>query len=188
MARQSTRSWVHIANVGADWQPRPSHPIAGLHIRQCFCENQSSYIAGLTSGWQSYEYFMAPVNCRLESRDRVELNIVPRGERLTVPFEVAGGVTIPAGAYHFPRFRLEGGTAQKCPLSAQATWWFEEFYDGRLNQYELTGAWRPSSLVIVELSREHDTGRMPEGNCTRDLAVCVQVLEIKSGRGWLPPL
>lgn len=54
-------------------------------------------------------------------------------------------------------------------LSAQATWWFGQFYDGRLNQYELTGAWRPSSLVIVELSGEHDVARMPEGGFTQTL-------------------
>ncbi|HJQ10096.1 MAG TPA: DUF5916 domain-containing protein [Gemmatimonadaceae bacterium] len=164
------RPGVHIANVGADWQPRPSHPIAGLHIRQCFWENQLSYISGLTGGWQSYEYFMAPINCRLESGDRGEFNFVPRGERLLAPFEVADGVVIPAGSYYFPRFRLEVGTAAKRRLSAQATWWFGRFYDGHLDQYELTGAWRPSSLVIVEFSGEHDVGEMPEGNFTQSLA------------------
>lgn len=164
------RPGVHIANLGVDWQPRPSHPIAGLHIRQCFWENELSYIAGLTGGWQSYEYFMAPINCRLESGDRFEFNIVPRGERLLAPFEVADGVVIPTGAYHFPRFRLEAGSAAKRRLSAQATWWFGRFYDGRLNQYELTGAWRPSPLVIVEFNGERDVGRMQEGNFTQDLA------------------
>ena len=163
------RPGVHIANLGVDWQPRPARPIGPLHVRQCFWENQLSYVSGLTGGWQSYEYFMAPVNCRLESGDRFEFNIVPTGERFDVPFEVADGVTIPPGAYHFPRFRLEVGTAAKRRLSAQGTWWFGRFYDGRLDQYELTGAWRPSSLVIVELSGEHDVGRMPEGDFTQDL-------------------
>lgn len=163
------RPGVHVVDVGADWQPRPDRPIGPLHVRQCFWENQFSYVAGLAGGWQSYEYFMAPINCRLESGDRFEFNVVPRGERLSAPFEVADGVAIPAGAYHFPRFRLEGGTAAKRRVSAQATWWFGRFYDGRLNQYELTGAWRPSSLVIVELTGEHDVGRMPEGDFTQDL-------------------
>lgn len=43
----------------------------------------------------------------LDSEDH-EFNVVPRGERLSEPFEVADGVTIPTGPYHFPRFRLEG--------------------------------------------------------------------------------
>jgi hypothetical protein len=163
------RPGVHIASLGADWQPRPKRPIGPLHVRQCFWENQLSYVAGLTGGWQSYEYFMAPVNCRLESGDRFEFNVVPAGERFAEPFEVADGVTIPAGAYHFTRFRLEGGLAAKRRFNAQATWWFGSFYDGRLDQYELTAAWKPAPLVIVELTGERNVGRMPEGDFTQDL-------------------
>jgi uncharacterized protein DUF5916 len=163
------RPGVHIANFGADWQPRPKRPIGPLHIRQCFWENELSYVTGLAGGWQSYRYFMAPINCRLESGDRFEFNFVPTGERLLEPFEVAEGVTIPVGAYHFNRFRLEGGLAAKRRFSAQATWWFGQFYDGRLDQYELTGAWRPSALVIVELSGGRNVGRVSEGRFTQDL-------------------
>ncbi|MFL5556053.1 MAG: DUF5916 domain-containing protein [Gemmatimonadaceae bacterium] len=163
------RNGVHIASLAANWQPRPKRPIGPLHIRQCFWENELSYVSGLTGGWQSYEYFMAPINCRLESGDRFEFNFVPSGERLSAPFEIAEGVTIPEGAYHFNRFRLEGGLAPKRRFNAQATWWFGGFYDGHLDQYELTGAWKPSSLVIVEFSGERDVGRMPEGNFTQDL-------------------
>ena len=163
------RPGVHIATLGVNWQPRPKHPIGPLHIRQCFWENEVNYVAGLTGGWQSYEYFMAPINCRLESGDRFEFNFVPTGERLLSPFEIADGVTVPAGAYHFNRFRLEGGLAAKRRLSAQATWWFGEFYDGRLDQYELTAAWKPSAFLIGELTGVHDVGRMPEGDFTQDL-------------------
>lgn len=163
------RPGVHMADLGVDWQPRPSRPIGPLHIRQCFWENELSYVAGLAGGWQSYEYFMAPINCRLESGDRFEFNIVPKGERLLAPFEVADGVTIPVGAYHFRRFRLEGGLAQKRKFSAQATWRFGGFYDGHLDQYALTASWRPLPLVILELTGEHDVGRMPEGNFVQDL-------------------
>ncbi|MFL5558934.1 MAG: DUF5916 domain-containing protein [Gemmatimonadaceae bacterium] len=163
------RNGVHIASLAANWQPRPKRPIGPLHIRQCFWENELSYVSGLTGGWQSYEYFMAPINCRLESGDRFEFNVVPSGERLSVPFEIAEGVTIGEGAYHFNRFRLEGGLAPKRRFNAQATWWFGGFYDGHLDQYRLTGAWKPSSLVIVEFSGERDVGRMPEGNFTQDL-------------------
>lgn len=163
------RPGVHIANLGAVWQPRPGR-VGPLNIRQCFWENEASYVAGLTGGWQSYRYFMAPINCRLESGDRFEFNIVPTGERLTESFDVADSVTIPAGTYHFLRFRLEAGLAAKRRFNAQATWWFGRFYDGRLDQYEITGAWKPSSLFIVEFAGEHDVGRMPEGNFTEDLA------------------
>ena len=164
------RPGVHVAHLNAVWQPRPRGPIGPLHIRQCFWENEATFVAGLTGGWPSYRYFMAPINCRLESGDRFEFNIVPTGERLTGPFAVAENVTIPAAAYHFFRFRLEAGLAPKRRFNAQATWWFGRFYDGRLDQWEITGAWKPSSLFIVEFAGEHDVGRMPEGNFTADLA------------------
>jgi hypothetical protein len=163
------RPGVHMADVNVNWQPRPTRAIGPLHVRQCFWENELSYVAGLSGGWQSYRYFMAPINCRLESGDRFEFNFVPSGERLAQPFEVASGVVIPAGAYHFDRFRLEAGTAVKRRLSGQATWWLGQFYDGRLDQYELTAAWKPSALFIVELTGERDAGRLREGNFTTDL-------------------
>jgi len=163
------RAGVHIANASVNWQPRPSRPIGPLHIRQCFWENELSYVTGLSGGWQSYQYFMAPINCRLESGDRFEFNIVPTGERFSEPFEIADGVTIPGDAYHFTRFRLEGGLAQKRRFNAQATWWFGSFYNGYLNQYELTGAWKPWPLLIVELSGERDVGLMPEGRFVQDV-------------------
>ena len=163
------RPAVQIARLSYVWQPRPQQPIGPLHIRQCFWENELSLVAGLSGAWQSYEYFMAPINCRLESGDRFEFNIIPHGERLTDPYDVADSVTIAPGTYQFWRFRLEAGTAPKRRLNAQITWWFGGFYDGRLDQFEITGAWKPSSLFIVEFSGEHDVGRMPEGNFTQDL-------------------
>jgi hypothetical protein len=88
---------------------------------------------------------------------------------LSEPFEVADGVTIPAGAYHYTRFRLEAGLAPKRRFNAQATWWFGSFYDGYLNRYELTGAWKPWSLFIMELSGERDVGLMPDGRFAQNV-------------------
>src|SRR5207247_5400176 len=88
---------------------------------------------------------------------------------LSAPFDVADGVTIQPGAYHFFRFRLEAGLATKRKFNAQATWWFGRFYDGKLNQYEITGAWKPSPLFIVEFTGEHDVGHLGGGNFATDL-------------------
>jgi len=163
------RRGVQIVDAGANWQPRPRHPIGPLHIRQCFWENQLSYVAGTSGGWQSYELFMAPINCRLESGDRFEFNVVPKGERLVEPFEVADGVTISPGSYHFNRFRLEGGLAAKRRISGQATWRFGKFYDGHLNEYQLTASLKPSSLFIVELSAQRNAGTLPAGHFVQDV-------------------
>jgi hypothetical protein len=113
--------------------------------------------------------FTAPVNWRFESGDRVEWNWVPTGERLAEPFEVADGVVVAPGAYHWTRYRLEAGSATKRRLSGQMTWRYGGFYDGSLDQLQMTAAWNPTALLTVELTAEHDIGRLPEGNFTEDL-------------------
>ena len=128
-----------------------------------FNEFEFVAVTGLNGAWQSYRVFLAPVNWRFESGDRVEVNVRPTGENLTVPFEIASGVVIPAGPYNFMRYRLEAGSAAKRKLSGQATWWFGTFYDGRLDQILLTGSWNPSALFTMSFSGERDIGRLSEG-------------------------
>jgi hypothetical protein len=112
---------------------------------------------------------MAPINCRLESGDRFEFNIVPEGERLSEPFEVANGVSIPTGAHRWLRYRLEAGLAAKRQFSAQLTWRFGGFYDGTLDQVQLTSTWNPTPLFTMEVNGEHDVGHLAEGDFTADL-------------------
>lgn len=106
-----------------------------------FHEIEATYVAGLDGQWQSYEVFMSPVNWGLESGDRFEFNVVPTGERLTAPFEIADGVTIPMGSYRWNRYRFEGGLASKRQFSGQLTWWFGNFYSGKLDEWELSATW-----------------------------------------------
>lgn len=163
------RRGVQILNANAVYQPRPSRPILGLRVRQMFNESLNTLVADLSGRWESYRIFTAPVNWRLESGDRFEFNYTPVGERLTAPFQIANGVTIPAGSYHWTRWRLEGGLAAKRKFSSQATWWFGDFYDGSLNEITLTGAWKPSPLFIVEFSGTRNAARLPAGDFTQDV-------------------
>ena len=56
-----------------------------------------SLATDLSGKWESYRVFMAPVNWRFRSGDRLELNANPTGERLVEPFETADGVFIAPG-------------------------------------------------------------------------------------------
>jgi hypothetical protein len=163
------RPGVQIVNFNANFQPRPKRPILGLHVRQMFNEFENTLVTDLSGKWESYRVFMAPVNWRLESGDRFEFNVVPVGERLTTPFEIADGVVIDPGSYHWTRFRLEGGLASKRKLSGQLTWWFGDFYTGHLDEVSLTASWKPSPLFIVELNGTHNTGRLAEGDFTQEV-------------------
>lgn len=163
------RPGVQIVNLNINFAPRPSRPIAGLRVRQMFHELLNTLVTDLDGHWESYRIFTAPINWRLESGDRFEANVVPTGERLTETFEIADAVIIPAGSYHWNRYRLEAGLAAKRRFSGQVSWWFGGFYEGKLNEIELTASWKPSPLVILELSGEHNVGRLPQGRFAQDL-------------------
>jgi hypothetical protein len=163
------RPAVQIATLNVNYSPRPQRPVAGLHVRQMVFESQNTLVADLAGHWESYRFFTAPVNWRLESGDRFELNVVPTGERLLTPFKIADGVTIPTGTYHWKRYRAEAGLAAKRRFSGQATWWFGDFYSGSLNEFVLTASWKPSSLIIVEVNGTRNEGALREGRFTQNL-------------------
>lgn len=163
------RPGVQAFNFNLVFQPRPRGRILGLRVRQMFNEFLNTLVTDLQGQWESYRIFTAPVNWRLESGDRIEFNFVPTGERLREPFEIAEGVTIPAGSYHWTRWRLEAQFASKRKASAQITWWFGGFYGGRLSELSLTGTLRPSPLFIIELNASHNVGRVPQGRFVQDV-------------------
>ncbi len=159
------RRAVYLYNGQIDNRTR----LSGGPIQQLFHEFQPSLATDLSGKWESYRVFMAPVNWRFRSGDRFELNANPTGERLVEPFEIADGVVIAPGSYHWMRYRVEVGTAQKRRLYSQISWWFGDFYDGDLDQLLWTGAWNPTPLVTVEFTGERNVGRLPSGHFTQTL-------------------
>jgi hypothetical protein len=159
------RQGVHVSRLGAVYAPRPDWPF----VRQMFNELFATYIKGIDAEWQSYSVFMAPVNWRLESGDRIEMNVRPIGENIIEPFEIADGVTIPVDKYHFMRYRLEAQFAAKRRLNGQASWWFGSFYDGTLDELELELNWNPSSLMGFEINGVRNIGRLPWGDFDQTL-------------------
>jgi hypothetical protein len=121
-----------------------------------------SVVTNLDGDWESYRIFTAPINWRLESGDRIEINASFEGEQLFEPFAISG-VEIQPGAYHFTRYRVEWEMAAKRMVSGQLSWWFGDFYDGSLNQVEATVRVRPSELVISDFSATRNTGELEAG-------------------------
>ncbi len=159
------RPAVHLFNMEIQNRTRPS----GGPIQQLFHQVEPFVAADLSGHWESYQIFIAPINWRFRSGDRFEFNVNPTGERLVAPFEIADDVVINPGSYHWRRYRLEAGTAQKRRLWAQVTWWFGDFYDGELDQFEWIGAWNPVPLLTVEFTGERNIGRLPAGRFTQTL-------------------
>jgi len=158
------RRSVQIYNFSLENRTRPETG----PIQQYFYEFKPSVATDLGGQWESYRVFMAPVNWRFRSGDRLEVNANPTGEYLAEP-AVIGDVPIGPGAYHWMRYRLELSTAQKRRLYSQITWWFGGFYDGDLDQYELSVTWNPVALVTVEIDGERNVGTLPNGRIDQTL-------------------
>lgn len=160
------RRGVNFYRFGGVFAPRPKAP----WLRQMFHQFFVTYVNTITGPWQSYSVFTAPINWRLESGDRIEANIRPVGENILEPFEISDGVTIPVGEYNFMRYRLEAEFARKRRVSGQVTWWFGSFYEGNLDEFELTLNWNPSALLAFEFNGLHNRARLPFGDFDQTLA------------------
>ncbi len=125
--------------------------------------------ADLSGRWESYDVAIGPLNWQLRSGDRVEFNINPAGERLVEAFEVADGIEIEPGRYHWTRYRLDISSAEQRRASAQVTWETGGFYEGRLDQLEWEVTWHPHPLITFELSGERNVGRLPTGRFSQTL-------------------
>ncbi len=159
------RKGASFLRLGSIYAPRPEWPL----VRQMFHQFFLTYIKGIGEEWQTYSVFTAPVNWRLESGDRIELNVRPAGENILLPFEIAENVVIPVGKYHFMRYRTEVEFAPKRRLNGQATWWFGSFYEGTLDEFRLELNWNPSALINFEFNGLRNIGRLPFGDFDQTL-------------------
>jgi hypothetical protein len=164
------RPGTRQTDVGCAYQPRPSKDGPFGWIRQEFFENEYTRVTDPSGILESWEYFMAPINVRMETGDRFEFNWNPHGETLLAPFEVSPGVVIPAGDYTFTRWRFEAQSSAHRPLQFGTTTWFGQFYNGHLTQQENYLKWTsPKGRIQLEFDTQNDFAHMPEGNFVQKL-------------------
>lgn len=149
-------------------------------IRSMVHEFRPTVYWSLDGKWESYRIMSAFVNWQLESGDRIELNANPEGERLVEPFEIADGVVIQPGAYHYVRYRLETQLAAKRLVSGQLTWWLGSFYDGSLDQLEAEVRIKPSELFTLEVSGTRNIGHLEAGDFDQTVVGVRGVLNVSS--------
>jgi len=128
------RPGTRRTDLSCVYKPRPSKAGPLRWIRQEFAEHEFCRVTNHQGFTESWRFFWAPINIRLESGDHLEFNWVPWYEYLPEPFEIAQGVTLPVGGYRFNRFRLEFQSSRHRPWEFGTTSWFGSFYNGRLLQ------------------------------------------------------
>ncbi|HMC82896.1 MAG TPA: DUF5916 domain-containing protein [Candidatus Polarisedimenticolia bacterium] len=149
---------------GAAYQPRPSGGPFGW-VRQFFFECYPTRVDDLNGDPESWRVFVAPFNVETRSGEHLEANWAPQFEWLDVPFEVAPGVVIPPGRYHFTRYRTETQSSPSRPWRVGSTVWFGDFFDGRLTQWNSFAQYStPAGRLQLEADGENDFGHLPEGD------------------------
>jgi Domain of unknown function (DUF5916) len=161
LPRPGTTQW----EAGGAYQPRPSTDGSFGWVRQFFFELEGRYVKNARGEDESWSVFMAPINVRMQSGDRFELNWYPQFERLDVPFEIADGVTIPNGRYRFDRFRAEAMTSETRDWQLGSTVWFGTFFGGRLTETDVfANLSAAGGHVRAELEAIDDFGDLPGGD------------------------
>lgn len=156
------RTDVRKLSISAEFDPRPKD---FLNVRQMFHEFFFTRFTNLTHNRvESWRLFTAPINYELNSGEHIEFNYAPQFERLFQPFEIAEGVTLPAGDYRFTRWRFEINTASKRRWKFDNAWWFGSYWSGHANQFETSFQYKIAPHFQTSLTLEQTFARLKEGN------------------------
>ena len=144
------------------WNPRPKtrHPF----IRRMGFGLQPELFTDLENSKQSIEFDVQPFRLEMHSGDNFEVNLSPSYERLTEPFEIAEGVTLPPGEYEFVRYSVEANSANRRVVALRPRVEWGTFFNGDRTEYRLEVDVRPRPGVRVNTALEYNTVDLVEGS------------------------
>ncbi len=163
------RTGIRRLYVGLSYNPRVNSRL----VRQFFFELRGMVTTDLQGNLVEWRLFTAPINMRTESGEHIEFNYMPHYDYLDYPFEVYEGIVIPPGKYTMDRFRFEVNTSRKRPWALDLSARFGEYYTGHALTLETGFEIKPSKHIRLQLVREGNYVRLPEGNFN------AQVIQIK---------
>jgi hypothetical protein len=117
---------------------------------------------------RSMEFQVLQVN--FHSNDNFGFTVTPNYERLTEPFAISRGITLPTGAeYRYTRVGFGGQTANRRPVSVG--WRIERggFYSGDRQQAVLSLGLRAAPGHILSLNAEWNEVQLREGRFTSNV-------------------
>jgi hypothetical protein len=167
LPRPGTRQY----DVYLDYRPRPISPALNW-VRQFFYQLEVLQVDDLHGVTQTRRIFTAPFNVDAQPGEHYEFDWIPEYEALTAPFEIAPGVTVPVGRYHFERYHFEAQSSAARPWRIGSMVEIGGFYSGRLTQYMPFISWNAwQGELALKFSNETDFGYLPQGHFIRRLYV-----------------
>ncbi|HLT92221.1 MAG TPA: DUF5916 domain-containing protein [Woeseiaceae bacterium] len=114
---------------------------------------------------QSKELALLPFRMTTETGYYFDPVLLADYERLTEPFTIVPGVTIPAGEYRFNRLIVRGNTPESRPWVLEGEVSTGDFFSGTLRTMSLEIAWTsPDGKLRFEIENENNFGYLPQGD------------------------
>lgn len=159
------RRGIRDYRAAVGYQPRVDE-----HVRNLDFSLESTLVTDSDDRLLTQETRLRPFGLRLQSGDRLRLEIDHTREVLDEPFEIAQGVTIPADDYDFLRYRLALETAPKRELSTTFAFTTGQFFEGTRDELSAGLAWSPGPRFSGELEYSHNEVDLPGGDFSVDVA------------------
>jgi hypothetical protein len=106
----------------------------------------------------------------LHSQDSMQFHVIPTYEMLDENFAIAPGVTLPAGQdYRFTRYRIQGSTTSRRPLSISPQVEWGSFFSGDRLQFALTTNLRAAPGHMFTFTSEWNRVKLAEGRFNTNL-------------------
>jgi hypothetical protein len=149
-------------NPSIRWSPRPKtrHPI----IRQLGFGVDPEVFTDLQNLKQTIELRTQLFRLDAHSGDNVDVSMSPTYERLTEPFEIADGVTLPPGEYNFVRYSVFANSANRRVVSLRPRVEWGTFFSGSRTEYGLGIDVRPRPGLRINTTLEYNTVDLAEGS------------------------
>jgi hypothetical protein len=155
------RSGVQRTDVTGVWEPRPGR----LNIRNFVFRGEVVYLTDTRQSLLTREQIFATTT-RFQNDDVFRTSVIDTFDRVQEAFELARGVTVPAGDYRFVDTWVEGEGGGKRALLGKIRVGGGDFYGGQRRYLRITPAWRPSPIVSFETAYELNDVELPQGAFT----------------------
>ena len=157
-----SRTNVRYLQTSIGYDPRPE---GFLNVRQMLHGILfTGYTRLDTHQLESTRMRITPFDWTFNTGDRLELNFGPKTERLIAPFEISPGVILPPGNFRFWRWRLEGQSATKRPVSVFAWIRSGTFWSGHADEISLNLNLSIAPRFQMSWRSNQTFARLPEGN------------------------
>ena len=158
--RRAMQQWY--GTVGLHVRP----PVAWISELSPYVE--ANYLTDLSSRLDT-RTVTAALDVSFRPDGELQLEASDEFDRLTTPFTVAAGHTIPSGSYAFQRVGVRYGTGTGRALSGSLGVSTGGFYDGDRTNWNAALTWRASYRLRLEGTAQRNAVTLPGGDFTADL-------------------